>query len=178
MERSGKMARHLSDGLGRLKALSDLDEGRTADAIKSALSQIPMFKSVSDKQWLVLGNELKSLYKHTSVFTGAMAALISYLIDQPKPFPATIGALEAVSLKTERYDTTKVVQILVGDEMLEPVPMTGARLLALGDKIRAMDSDREQWKASPRKTFTVFQLGGDATEVWEAFGKAKIRIGR
>lgn len=142
--------------MNSIDTLRFLEEGRTGDMLKKEFGSMPQFKSV--KNWDKFGEEVKSLYIHVSLFSGALGAFIRFMSKGGK-LPATTRSLAEQGLKAGSYDAEKTAGILSGDDLLELQQVSGSKLAKMNIKKVAADQ-----KVGPNEKVSVWSFGEKASE--------------
>lgn len=164
----------------RCLAESILDEelkgqSRTAQALKDQLESLPGFRGLGEDAWLKIGQAVKPLGLHTSVFTGAIGVLMKYLSSGGR-FPASPDWLASKGFKAPKYESPRTQAILNKDELLEPFRLSA--LEALENKsVQRTKQDDEEWSASEKTRIMVWSLGDRMSDVYAAMRSGGAKIG-
>jgi len=151
-----------------LDSLRFLSEGRTGDMLKKEFGGMSQFSRVKD--WDKFGEDVKSLYMHVSLFSGAAGAFIRFMSRGGK-LPATTRSLAEQGLKAGSYDAEKTAGILSGDDILELQQVTGKKLAKMN--IKKVVADQE---VDDNEKVSVWSFGEKASEFAKVLAKHGVSL--
>jgi len=162
--------------LGFVDGLSDLEEQITSTTgmkLREQLEDNPKFSHFDEKDWQQFGRYAKKNFSTMSVFTGAIAALINWLTKgRGYSFPATEDYCRYRRLRSERYRTDMLLDILKTDGFLED-----ERIRAKEAKKVFMTSGekKEAKKSHGNVRFTVWFPSDELEYMWDFLRRKKVR---